>query len=738
MKPNHFLHKQFEKEKICTFVDTKITNSFMTNNRFHKVMRRVLLTLVALTVPGFLLNAEIVPISTATEVAVNFATELIVSGKSPDISGEATLSSTIGEAAFPLLYIFNIGKYGYILISAEDEVYPVLGWSFSGQFAAEDIPPALAEWIKSYQDQIHYIRDHGLRGEAEVRDAWRHYAVSSSEFTPRLTESADVAPLITAKWNQNSLYNALCPIDMDGPSGRALAGCVATAMGQVMYYYRYPVNGTGSSSYWSSYGMLSANYGATTYRWNEMLNLATPKSHLAIAELLYHIGVSVEMNYGPNASGAYSSNAASALRDYFNYDQSLNLVYKNNYSNTAWANLLKNNLDAGHPMYYHGYGSGGHAFNVDGYQGTNHFHFNWGWGGAYDGYYYLNNLNPGSNSFTNGQGAIVNFKPPATSYPLHCTGSQTITAMAGTIEDGSGPIDEYQNQTECSWLIQPDGLVSRIELSFLKFNTEENNDILYIYDGPDQNAPVLATISGDTIFPIITTTGGEAYIRFVSNASTTAPGWLLNYEAFRPVFCNTVQMFTDPAGTFDDGSGPTNNYNDNTNCKFLIQPYGNNLIILNFSYFSLEDGKDFLKIYDPTTIPSTLLASFTGNTLPQQVVADKGKMLLIFSSDNMNTDLGWEATYTSAVGINEPEKTRMVLFPNPAEDFVLIRLSDNEQISTIRLYDLAGKEVLHIPSQAFSKASEINIDVSILKSGVYILSMDVNHHLYRERLVISR
>lgn len=710
----------------------------MTNSRFRIVMRRVMLTLMALTIPFHILIAEIVPVTTATDVAVNFSTELFASGKSLDISGEVTLNSVLGEAASPLLYIFNNGQNGFFLISAEDEVYPVLGWSFTGQFDTENMPPALTEWIKSYEDQISHIRDQGLRGDAEVREAWKHYAVSVSEFTPLLTEATDVAPLITAKWNQNSLYNALCPADMNGPSGRALAGCVATAMAQVMYYYRYPEQGAGSSSYFSSYGMLSANYGTTTYKWNEMADMASPKSHLAIAELLYHLGVSVEMNYGPSASGAYSSNAASALRDYFNYDQSLNIVYKNNYSSTAWANLLRNNLDSGHPMYYHGYGSGGHAFNVDGYQGTNHFHFNWGWGGAYDGYYYLTNLNPGSSSFTNGQGAIVNFKPPATSYPLHCAGSQTITAMAGTVEDGSGPIDHYQNQIECSWLIQPHGLVNRIEISFLKFNTEENSDILYIYDGDNQNAPLLATISGDTIFPLITTTGGDAYIRFITNTSITAPGWLLNYEAFRPVFCNTVQTFSDPSGTFDDGSGPTYNYNDNTNCKFLIQPYGNNLIRLNFNYFSLEDGKDFVKIYDPTTIPSTLLATFTGTTLPQEVVAANGKMLLIFSSDNMNTDLGWEASYSSAVGINEPDIARMILFPNPAGDFLTINLSNNEQINTIRLFDLTGKELINIPSQGTISTPEINLDISALSCGVYIITMDGNQHLYRERLVISR
>ena len=101
--------------------------------------------------------------------------------------------------------------------------------------------------------------------------------------------------------------------------------------------------------------------------------------------------------------------SAQALISNFKYHPNTTLLQKDNYTETEWDNILMDNLNHQRPMYYDGYGTGGHAFNVDGYQGTNYFHFNWGWSGSFNGYFYLNNLNPGGDNFTNGQGAIVGF-----------------------------------------------------------------------------------------------------------------------------------------------------------------------------------------------------------------------------------------------------------------------------------------------------------------------------------------
>lgn len=709
----------------------------MTNTITLHGIQRAIIVLLVTSAPLFTTFAAIVPENLARTVAVNFSIELAQRGTLQE-AGDITLTQTYDNQGSPVLYIYNIPSNGFLMVSAEDEVYPILGWSTANDFSTEHLPPALEEWIKSYLDQINFIRAEGLLGDSDIRKAWKHYLDRSAVASQIPEKLLDVAPLITAKWNQGTYYNALCPVDQDGPSGRALVGCVAVAMSQVMYYYRYPQTGTGTSSFYhGSYGLLSANHGNTTFNWNAMGDKALAKSYEDIAEFVMHVGVSVSMNYGANASGAYSQDAADALKDHFGYDNSLNLVYKGSYTDNAWANLLRSNLDDGHPMYYHGYGSGGHAFNVDGYQGNNHFHFNWGWGGLYDGYFYLSNLNPGGNSFTSGQGAIINFKPPSTSYPLYCSGSSALDALAGSVEDGSGPIAHYENQSSCTWLIQPTGLVDRIEIKFNRFSTQQGLDVVYIYDGVDQNAPLLATISGDTIFPVITTTGGSAFIRFVTNGSTTAQGWMATYEAFRPVFCSSLQLISDPSTTFDDGSGATNNYNHNSNCKYLIQPPGQVIIRLSFNYFAIEDGKDFLRIYDPTTSPSTLLASLTGNTIPQDIVSAANQLLLIFFSDGENADLGWEVSYTTIISVPEPDQTKFDLFPNPATDAVTIRYPAENRPTNISLFDLNGRELTSL-SPATSGSGEITLDLPSLPEGLYMLMITHHTGITRQKLLIRK
>lgn len=667
--------------------------------------------------------AEVVPSADALRVAANFITELRMRGEiQADLT--ATLHAVNGSPDAPQFYIVNLSQYGFVLISGESEVYPVLGWSLNGAYSDHSLPPSLMAWLEGYADQIDHIRSEGLKGDAAIAEAWSMYLSDYELFNPLLQiESQPVGPLLTCKWNQNNYYNALCPTDPDGPGGRALAGCVATAMGQVMYYYRYPQTGNGSSTYYHpSYGNLSVNHGNTTYKWNEMGDLANAKGHLAIAELLYHLGVSVQMNYGPNASGAYSSNAATALIQRFGYDPSLNLAYKNSHTDVSWSALLRNNLDAGHPMYYHGYGSGGHAFNVDGYQNTTHFHFNWGWGGAYDGYFYLTSLNPGSNDFTNGQGAIVNFKPPASSYPTYCTANETVTSLSGSLADGSGPIANYQNNNNCTYLIQPTGLVSRIEIKFRRFSTESANDVVYIHDGANQNAPLLATIHGDTIFPTIITTGGSAFIRFVTNGSVTQNGWYLTYEGFRPMFCQNLQTFTGSSGIFDDGSGQGIPYNNNTNCKYLIQTGTQQPVVATFNYFSLEDGKDYLRVYDPTTIPSTLLAQLTGNTIPAPVTGPKGQLMLIFYTDSDNPDNGWEVSYQSMTGMDQVQEPAFNVYPNPASGRVIIRTRELLTDSHLKLQDLTGRTIRNYHLQSQGEA-ETSLDLQGISPGIYLINM---------------
>jgi photosystem II stability/assembly factor-like uncharacterized protein len=190
-------------------------------------------------------------------------------------------------------------------------------------------------------------------------------------------------------------------------------GCVATAMAQIMKYHNFPPQGVGSHTYTHPvYGVQTANFGAATYNWSSMPNNVS-SANPGVATIMYHAGVSVNMQYAPSGSGAYSEDVPDALMDYFNYKPGCEIKYKNNYANVEdFKALLRANLDQSLPMYYSGSGNDGHAWVCDGYRlSDGKFHFNWGWSGSSNGWYAIGALNPGGSTFNNDNAAIVNIRP---------------------------------------------------------------------------------------------------------------------------------------------------------------------------------------------------------------------------------------------------------------------------------------------------------------------------------------
>ena len=207
----------------------------------------------------------------------------------------------------------------------------------------------------------------------------------------------------------------MCPEDPDGPGGNVLVGCVAVSMAQVMHYWSYPEVGYGSHSYnhWE-YGNQYANFGNSYYDYEQMPNnYATTETQ----ELLYHCGVAVNMGYGVDGSGANvfgnGNTAERAMKDYFLFQNSMDGVEPWQYGTTAYRELLQNELNNNRPMIYVGYSDdGGHAWNIDGYDGE-YFHNNWGWGGSQNGYFLLSSLN----GFDYSQGALIDIEPESLDNP---------------------------------------------------------------------------------------------------------------------------------------------------------------------------------------------------------------------------------------------------------------------------------------------------------------------------------
>ncbi len=310
----------------------------------------------------------------------------------------------------PCFYIFSIEPGGFVIVSADDNIVPVLGYSLTAEASEEIENPATAHFLEKYKKEIYDVIVN-TRDNTENKILWQKLLENNFE---DYTSNRDVSPLLNTSWDQNWSWNAACPVDNQGPGGHVYAGCVAVAMAQVMKFWAFPTTETGYHSYTHpEYGFLEATFG--NYNFSSMQN-SYPTT--ASRELLFHCGVSVDMDYGPYGSGANSNYAEYALKYYFDYSLGLILEYKNSYSQSQWEQILRNELDNGRPMYYAGEDvQYGHAFNCDGYQNTNYFHFNWGWSGYYDGYYYLNNLNPGGYNFSTNQQAIIGIEPPEIAIP---------------------------------------------------------------------------------------------------------------------------------------------------------------------------------------------------------------------------------------------------------------------------------------------------------------------------------
>ena len=407
----------------------------MKNRNLLATLFVLIVSILTFTEP---ISASPVDTLTARKAAINFynwKTGRSVSESIAQLSyRQYFVENGVGETAENgcAFYVFNIGSH-YVMVSADTRVLPVLGYSTESTFYPDNIPEPIQEWMNNYTEEIRIIVQELTDEECEPMIAeWNRLLDGDMPMQEAVTNS--VAPLLTTTWNQNSPYNSMCPSDAGGPGGHVYAGCVACAMAQIIRYWAYPTTGIGSHSYncdfttqgYGNYGTLSANFGATTYNYSLMPNSlsgATQAQINEVARLMYHCGVAVDMMYGPNGSGAYDSHAASALRNYFGYNNAT-LKYKSSYTDANWLALVKGELDNLSPVYYSGQGSGGHAFVCDGYDNQDYLHFNWGWGGSYNGYYAVTSLTPGTHNYSSSNLAIIGVT--AANAMIHA-GSQQLT-----------------------------------------------------------------------------------------------------------------------------------------------------------------------------------------------------------------------------------------------------------------------------------------------------------------------
>lgn len=316
-------------------------------------------------------------------------------------SSKAPLRGGVNDESF---YIFNAADNGgYAIIAADDRVSPVLGFSDQGNISLDNMPENMALWLENYKYEISNLK----------------YDVGA--FIDAPVSRSEVKPLLNSIWNQDAPYNLLCPV-YDGI--RCPAGCVAVAMAEIMYYYKWPVGVVDSiPPYINRYNSrLVEGLPATTFKW-DIINPSyrsdeTEENAYAMAELLRYCGQAVKMAYDIDGSGAYPEDACKALIERFKYSRQAKIVSKCDFSSYDWDEMIYNELASGRPVYYGGNRTldGGHAFVCDGYK-DGYFHINWGQGGYINGYFKLSLLSGESTyiydqyNYGYNQSAIIGIEP---------------------------------------------------------------------------------------------------------------------------------------------------------------------------------------------------------------------------------------------------------------------------------------------------------------------------------------
>ena len=379
----------------------------------NKNMKRIVPLIMMLTITFHASAGDVTP-EEAKTIAAGF-----LQTRQPTPDGRRNKQKQIGKEqltvcdASRMVYAVSYGDDGFVLVGKDEAVCQVLGYSDDGAFDASQLPDAFKEMMADYDQEITIAAELARQGCLQA---------------PRKITRHAIAPMITSKWSQGeagrtgNVFNWKCPTEL---SVRCYTGCVATAMAQVMYYYKYP-----ESTKMVIQDTWNGSLPVTSFDWENMIDqylgsdLTDLTSILAepIGKLMKYCGYAANMKYGRDASGANPQDMVYGMITYFGYNENAWLAYRRNYSIDAWNDLLYGELESGRPVLYGGSSSGGgHQFILDGIDTDGLYHVNWGWGGRFNGYFVLNLLNPmttndtGSSStpdgYTMNQTAAIGMQP---------------------------------------------------------------------------------------------------------------------------------------------------------------------------------------------------------------------------------------------------------------------------------------------------------------------------------------
>lgn len=308
--------------------------------------------------------------------------------KAPSMNGGTT-------TAVSPYYVFPFGENkGFAIVSGDDDMPEIVGYADHGTYDANNMPAAMAAFLNNYRATIEAVKQGNASAIKNIAEAKALRANNTRTTTA-------VSPLLgDIKWNQSTPYNNMCPKYDD--TNLSATGCVATAMAQVMMYWKYPkelkadIQGYKTSTHELT---VAGELKGQKYDWENMLpsyysgNYNQTQAD-AVAKLMLHCGKAVEMDYGEESGAIVTSDH---LAKYFGYDSDLMLdLSRTCFTLAEWTAIIDKELQAKRPILYSGLTTeGGHQFVCDGSDGNGLYHINWGWGGYQDGYFDITILNPG-------------------------------------------------------------------------------------------------------------------------------------------------------------------------------------------------------------------------------------------------------------------------------------------------------------------------------------------------------
>lgn len=386
-------------------------------------MKRIFLALVTLLlISPFAISRQISE-AEAFSVAMKYSSVIDAGGKCDKLKKVSSGKS---------YYAFNAEGGGFIIVSGDDMLTELVGYSKEGKFDEADMP-----------ENMRYLLD----GYSEYLSAVRSGKILPKKAKVSVNANVEVGPLLTTKWNQDEPYNALAP---SYGEGNCPTGCIATAMAQVMNFHKWPLKGTGSNSYSHSYGTSTVDFSQSIYDWNNMLDgyYDNPSAVEvdAVAKLMYDVAVSVNMKWGPMASSAKDISVAKALRNHFGYQAQV--YFRDDFTTTGFMALLSGELDNNRPVVYCGSGRVGHSFVADGYDSNGFVHINWGWGGHYDGFFDISYLYPEGSGIGGGDGGYNMYQSIITAKPLRNGEVPVDPAQLGFYDNGDTDVGITINRLE--------------------------------------------------------------------------------------------------------------------------------------------------------------------------------------------------------------------------------------------------------------------------------------------------